>query len=370
MFGGPYSTWLEIDLSAIKNNIRQIQAVTQRPVMAVIKANGYGHGLVECGRAAAAAGASWLGVARLDEAIRLRKAAVQLPILVLGFCSPEHVSEALFHHISLTVADPLAGAAYAAQAKALKATLPVHAKIDSGMGRLGVFAEHGLEFIRTLRDYPSLEVEGMFTHLARADEPDADTTTWQLERFSQLVRELEAAGLRPGLIHAANSAGALYFPHSRFDMVRPGIAIYGLRPSVAVPLPQGFRPAMSWKTQLISIKDFPAGHGVGYNYRYYTAGRERIGVIAVGYADGFRRCLGNFALVGGNRVNVVGGVCMDQCMVNLDEVPSAKTGDEVVLMGTQGDLAIYAEEIGQAWGTINYEVVCGLSDRVPRIYVD
>ena len=370
MPSGSLSTWLEIDLSAIKNNIHQIQALTHRPVMPVIKANGYGHGIVEVGRAAAAVGAAWLGVARLEEAVILREAGIDLPILVLGFCSPEGVPEALFHRVSLAVHDPLTGMAFAAQAEAVGKTLSVHAKIDSGMGRLGVFSENGLEFMRALKDCPRLHVEGLFTHLARADEPGVETTAWQLDRFARLVREVEAAGLRPGLVHAANSAGSLYFPGSYFDLVRPGIAIYGLQPSAEAPLTQGFRPAMSWKAQLVSIKDLPAGHGVGYNYRYITSGPERIGVIPVGYADGFRRCLGNFALVGGKRVNVVGGVCMDQCMLRLDEVPSARIGDEVVLMGAQGEMAIRAEEIGQAWGTINYEVVCGLAVRVPRVYRD
>ncbi len=223
--------------------------------------------------------------------------------------------------------------------------------------------------MQALNQYRGLHIEGLFTHLARSDEPEVGTTIWQLDRFNRLVRELEAAGLRPGLVHAANSAGSLYFPQAYFDLVRPGIAIYGLHPSAEAPLPQGFRPAMSWKAQLVSVKELPPGHGVGYNYRYFTSGTERIGVIPAGYADGFRRRLGNFVLVGGKRVNVVGGVCMDQCMVRLDEVPSARIGDEVVLMGEQGDLTIRAEDIGLAWGTNNYEVVCGLAARVPRVYL-
>jgi alanine racemase len=236
------------------------------------------------------------------------------------------------------------------------------------MGRLGVFTEDGLAFVEMIRQSPELQLEGAFTHLARADEPAEDTTGWQIERFTRLIEALAEAGLRPPLVHAANSAASLYFPQAHFDMVRAGIAIYGLQPSAEAPLPAGFCPALTWKARLASVKELPAGHGVGYAYRYTTSRQERVGVIPVGYADGFRRRVGNFALVGGIRVPVLGGVCMDQCMLRLDDVPAAQIGDEVVLLGKQGSAAITAEEIGQAWSTVNYDVVCGLTARVPRIY--
>ncbi len=203
---------------------------------------------------------------------------------------------------------------------------------------------------------------------ASADEPDRDTTDWQIDRFTRLVEALQANHLRPGLVHAANSAAALYFPKAHFDLVRSGIAIYGLHPSAEAPLPDGFRPALAWKARLASVKELPSGHGIGYNYRYVTAKPELIGVMPVGYADGFRRRLGNFVLVGGKRVAVVGGVCMDQCMLQLDNLPNARVGEEIVLIGRQGNEQISAEEIGKAWGTVNYDVVCGLTARVPRIY--
>lgn len=365
-----FSTWLEIDLGAIRNNIQQMQAAAGRPVMAVVKANGYGHGLVEVGRAAQAAGAAWLGVARVDEAVALRKAGITLPVLVLGYSPPERVPEAIAHGFSLAIHDPQLIEGYAAQARAMGQVVRVHAKFDSGMGRLGVFPEDGLAFVQRICQTVGLELEGAFTHLARADEPAEQTTGWQIERFTRLVSALEEAHLRPPLVHAANSAAALYFPAARFDIVRAGIAIYGMHPSGDAPLPGTFRPALTWKAHLSSVKVLPAGHGIGYNYRYTTNGQERIGVIPVGYADGFRRRLGNFALVGGKRVPVVGGVCMDQCMLRLDDVPGAALGDEVVLLGRQGSAVITAEEIGQAWGTVNYDVVCGLAARVPRVYVE
>ena len=369
-FTGVYSTWVEIDLSAIQNNIRRIHAITRRPVLAVIKANGYGHGLVEVGQAAARAGAAWLGVARLEEALALRQAGLRLPILVMGYCAPERAPQAAAHEIRLAAFNPDQALAQAAQARAAGLTLQVHAKIDTGMGRLGVFPDQGVEFVRLLSKTAGLVVEGIFTHFARSDEPELDQTDRQIDAFSAVVDGLQALGLRPPLAHASNSAAALYFPRAYFDMVRPGIAIYGLHPAPEAPLPDGFQPALAWKTRLASLKELPANHGVGYNHRYTTTRRERIGVIPVGYADGFRRRLGNFVLVGGQRVPVAGGVCMDQCMLQLDRVPEARPGDEVVLMGRQGEAAITAEQIAQAWGTNNYEVVCGLQARVPRIFLN
>ena len=363
-----FSTWLEIDLNAIRNNIRRMSSITSRPVMAIIKANAYGHGLEIVGQTAESCGAAWLGVARLNEALALRLAGIDIPILVLGFTSPEFVTEALLHRISLAVYDPEIAAGYADQARAAGQVLSVHAKFDSGMGRLGVFTEDGLEFVRHIHSLPELRLEGAFTHMASADDPELKTTRWQIERFSGLIDALEQNNLRPPLVHAANSAASLYFPDARFDMVRSGIAIYGLHPAAEAPLPEDFQPALTWKAQLVSIKTLPPGHGIGYNYRYTTKNTERIGVVPAGYADGFRRRLGNFVLVGGRRVPVVGGVCMDQCMVLLDDVPSARVGDEVVLLGSQNESVITAEEIGQAWGTVNYDVVCGLAARVPRLY--
>ena len=362
------SNWLEIDLDAIRGNVRTLRRISGGKLMAVVKANGYGHGIVEAGVAALQGGADWLGVARIEEALGLRAAGVTHPLLVLGYTSPLRAAEAVLQEISLAVYDLDFAESYARIAQNLKRRLKIHAKFDSGMGRLGVFPEVGLAFMQTLARTDGLEVEGMFTHFARSDEPEAATTDWQIQRFQNLVDQLSQVGLRPPLVHAANSAAALYFPQARYDMVRSGIAIYGLQPSAEAPLPDTFRPALSWKAHLSSVKFLPANHGIGYGYRYTTQAQERIGVVPAGYADGFRRRVGNFALVGGKRVRLAGGVCMDQIMLQLDEVPEARCGDEVVLIGRQGDETITAEEIGREWGTVNYDVVCGLQARVPRLY--
>jgi alanine racemase len=183
-----------------------------------------------------------------------------------------------------------------------------------------------------------------------------------------LIDGLQACGIRPDFFHAANSAGALYFPEARYDLIRPGIAIFGLHPSPQATLPDSFKQALTWKTRLISIKNLPPGHGVSYGFRYITSRQERIGVIPVGYADGFRRVANNSVIVGGKRIPVVGNVCMDQCMLQMDQVPDAQIKDEVILIGSQGEENITAEELADTWGTINYEVICGLARRLPRFY--
>ena len=363
-------TWLEIDLSAIRSNVRRLGQLSASPLLAVVKANAYGHGLVPVARAALQGGAAWLGVARLEEALSLREAGLDASILVLGMTDPSRAAEAAAQHIRLAIFDPQTAAQLGDCARAAGLTLTVHAKFDTGMGRLGVQPEEGLEFIRYLNAIPGLRVEGLFSHLAEADDPPQPSTGLQLDRFDNLLSGLQAAGLRPALAHAANSAATLYFPRARYDMVRCGIAIYGLHPSSEAPLPADFRPALSWKARLASIKTLPPGHGIGYNFRYTTQSHERIGVCPAGYADGPRRRLGNFVLIGGRRVPVVGGVCMDQCMLQLDTVPDAQIGAEIVLIGRQGTEQIRAEDLGLAWGTVNYDVVCGLAARVPRIYQD
>lgn len=365
------STWLEIDSNAIANNVMQLHQISGRPVIAVVKANGYGHGMAEAARAAMQGGADWLAVARLEEGLALRAAGIGANILIMGYTPPEQIVQAAAENLRVTVYDSGVIQAYAAQLAAAGRTIRVHVKIDSGMGRLGIASEEGAVFLRWLNEKRELIVEGMFTHFARADEPERPETGQQLARFRSLLQAVEEGGIRPLIVHAANSAATLYFPESRFDMVRCGIAIYGLSPDNAVDgLPTTFRPAATWKARLTSVRIFPAGSGIGYGHRYITSGKERIGVIAVGYADGFRRRLGNFVLAGGRRVPVRGGVCMDQCMIALDNVPEAKIGDEVVLIGRQGNSRISAEEVGAEWSTINYEVVCGLANRVPRFFPD
>jgi alanine racemase len=364
------SNWLEIDRGAIIENASHLLKLTGVRLMAVVKANGYGHGITEVVRVAISTGATYCGVARVEEAFELRRAGIEAPILVLGYTPDEQLADAIGRNVTLTIFHPEQVEALFAAARVVGRPALVHVKVDTGMSRLGAQPAIAYKLMGQLTEAPAVEVEGVFTHFARADEPDDPTTVLQERRFLDLLAEIEAAGLRPPLVHAANSAAALTRSSTHLDMVRIGIALYGLDPSTRVPLPEGFQPALAWKAHLTHVQEYPSGTGVSYGHVYKTRGEERVGVVPVGYGDGYRRMEGNAVLIHGQRVPVVGRVCMDQLMVQLDTVPEAKVGDEVVLLGDQGDEYIRAEEIAERWETINYEVVCGLGARVPRVYID
>lgn len=363
-----YSTWAEVDLGAIAENIRYCRKYTGTQVMAVVKANAYGHGLAPIAQESVRSGASWLGMARSDEALELRRAGLNGPILLLGYTPPGQYAEVIANRVSLAVWNVEQIQAASAAAATIGEPARVHLKVDSGMSRLGIQAEDALELARAVSTASGIIFEGLFTHFAKADEVDPAPTDAQERRFEELLQALDAAGLRPPLVHAANSAAGLTRPGAGFNLVRAGIAIYGMHPSAECLLPPEFRPALAWKATLSQVKSLPAGRGVSYGHVYTTQGSERIGTVPVGYADGYRRVPGNWALVGGRRVPVIGQVCMDQIMLQLDSVPQARAGDEVVLIGAQGEEQITAEEVARRWGTINYEVTCGIAARVNRLY--
>jgi alanine racemase len=357
-----HPTWVEIDLAAIRNNVRQMRALAGTRVMAVVKANAYGHGAVEAARAAAEAGAEWLGVARPSEGGALRAAGLRLPILVLGHTLLDQAAEAIGHNLTLTVFDFTAAQAYAATACALGRVARLHLKVDTGMGRLGVLPNDAPEFVRAVRSLDHVEVEGLFTHFAGADLADRNSARQQLAEFETVLSAIE----RPPLIHAANSAAAITLPGARYDMVRTGIALYGLNPSEETPCPPGFRPALTWKAVVAQVKTLPPGHGVSYGSEYVTAGTETIAVLPVGYADGYRRFPKNVnqVLIRGQHAKVRGRVCMDQIIVGVSHLPEVRAGDEVILVGP----GMTADEVARRWGTINYDVTSGIMGRVPRLY--
>lgn len=363
------SNWLEIDLSAIAHNVKRMREITGVRVMAVVKANGYGHGLVPAARTAVEAGADYCGVARIDEALELRGAGLDAPLLVLGETPTTRFREAIAHDVSMAVFrhDHVEALGSALREGADQAT--VHLKVDTGMSRLGADVDRAFELLHRLHGVDRVHIEGLFTHFARADEPEIDTTGEQERAFAGLLDEIASGGMRPPIVHAANSAAALIRPSSRFDMVRPGIALYGLDPSEQVPLPDGFRSALGWKSRLSQVRDVPAGTGVSYGHAYVAPEPQRLGVVPVGYGDGYRRVEGNEVLVRGSKVPVRGRVCMDQVIVDLSDVPEAEVGDEVVLIGRQGQVAIEVDDLAAKWDTLNYEVVCGLGERVPRLAV-
>ena len=360
------STWVEIDSSAIVSNVRALANHVGVRVMAVVKANGYGHGAAAAARAALRGGASWIGVARPEEGLDLREAGIDAPILVFGLTPPGQLAEALQAGLSLTVWSREQIEAASAAASNTGQPAHLHLKVDTGMGRIGAAAEDAPALARLAASRTDIAWEAVYTHFARADEPDPEPTRTQERVFRDVLEALEASGVRPSLTHAANSAAAIAHPSTRFDLVRAGLAIYGLHPSPSCRLPAGFRPALAWKSQISQLKSVPAGRGLSYGHAYVTRQEERIATVPVGYGDGFRRTEGNEVLIGGRRAPVVGRVCMDQLLVRLDGPDSARPGDEVILIGSQGEERISAEDVARRWGTINYEVTCAIAARVPR----
>lgn len=367
-------TWVEIDLEAVAGNVRRAQEIVGPDVgiCAVLKADGYGHGAVGVARTALNNGARLLAVACLAEAVTLRRAAIDAPILVLGYTPAWQARDTLRHNVTATVYDLDVARALSRAAADLNRPARVHVKVDTGMGRLGLLPDQVLPFVQELVKLPGLLVEGIFSHFSVADrdEPaDRAHTEAQLAAFRRVLARLEAAGLTIPLRHLASSAGMLAWPASHFDMVRLGIALYGLAPSPAVPLPAGFRPALSWKTQVAQVKRLPPGSPVSYGNSFVTGRETVVAIIPVGYADGFRRAPRHWGhvLLRGQRAPIIGRVTMDQTMLDATEIPDVRQGDEVVLIGRQGDAEISVEQVAERLGTINYEVVSEILARVPRV---
>ncbi|MBV9617141.1 MAG: alanine racemase [Ktedonobacteraceae bacterium] len=370
-------TWVEIDLSAIGSNTRRIKEIVgpRVRVLVSLKADAYGHGALKVARTALHNGASMLGVATVSEAAPLREAGITAPILVFGYVPPWQMREAVRLGVTVTLYAPEAAQALSRAALALGKRVKVHVKIDTGMARLGVRAEQSTEVMRLIASIvelkkEGLEFEGIYTHLACADSSDATHSLLQLSRFRHVLQLLEKEGWRPPIVHAANSAATLSLPQARFDMVRPGIAIYGLDPSEDVRLPEGFCAALSFKTQVSQVKVLPAGECISYGCTYVTERPTRIAVLPVGYADGFRRAPRNWGavLIAGQEAPLLGRVCMDQCIVDVTHIAQeVRMGDEVVLIGRQGQATLTAEQVAERLGTINYEVVSEILARVPRV---
>jgi len=364
-------TWVEVDLEAVAFNVQQIKEIVgpEVQVLAVLKADAYGHGAVTVARTALNNGASFCGVASVNEAIRMRQSGVDAPILVLGYTPAWLAKQALLHDVTLTLYDADVARAYSRAAADLRRTARVHLKVDTGMGRLGLLPDQFVPFVQEIRDLPGLDLEGIFTHFSVADDGNLDYTRWQLDRFLKVLDQSAGIGIDFRLVHCANSAALLRLPEARFNMVRLGLAMYGLQPSPHVQLPDGFRPALAWKTTIAQVKTLPPGSFVSYGNTYQTQGEETIAVIPVGYADGFRRAPTRWqsVLVRGQRAPIVGRVCMDQTMIDISHIPNVRVGDEVVLIGKQGNDAISAEEVADWLGTVNYEVVSEILARVPRV---
>jgi alanine racemase len=360
-----------VDLDAIRHNIRTLAgAAGGAMVCAVVKADGYGHGSVPVARAALDAGAAWLAVAQVGEARVLRAAGIEAPVLLLTEPRPDELEAAFALGLRIVVYRSETIDAIAARAAELGvATVPCHLQVDTGMRRVGCEPDEAVDRARQIAGAGRLTLEGSMTHLARADEPDDPTTDHQLDRFEQVLSDLRAAGIDPGIRHAANSAGTLTSERSRYDLVRVGIATYGIPPAPALGGVADLRPALRWHSTVSFVKPVRAGEKVSYGHHHTFERDTVVATVPVGYADGLRRRLGlsgGALLVGGRRRPIVGVVTMDQCMVDCGPDADVSVGDEVVLLGRQGEEEITANEVGELLGTIGYEVVCAIGARVER----
>jgi alanine racemase len=366
----PRPTWLQIDMDAVAYNVRRLKEIVGDDVdlMAVVKANAYGHGAVPVSTTAMLNGASYLGVASINEAMELRDAGIDAPILILGYTPAWAATLAIRYDVAVTLYDEEVARSFDRTAAEMNRRITAHIKVDTGMGRLGILPEETMQFFRVLNNVNHIDVEGIFTHFSVADE-DRDYTLQQVETFNSILLPLQGGGYQFRYIHAANSAAVLTLPESRFNMVRVGIAMHGLHPSSAVMLPDDFIPALTWKTTIAQVKEMKPGSFVGYGNTYQVQDTEMIAVIPVGYADGFRRSPQTWGdvLVHGQRAPIVGRVSMDQTMINVTGIDDVKIGDEVIIVGKQGREQITAEEAAAQLGTVNYELVSTILARVPRV---
>lgn len=365
-------TFAEVDLAAIRHNV-QLLAAAAAParLCAVVKADGYGHGAVRVARAALEAGASWLAVAMVEEGVVLREAGISVPVLILSEQPPGAMAEVAARSLTPTVYT-LQGVRAAAEAAAhCPEPMPVHVKVDTGMHRVGVAGDALLAVARAVLGEPTLSLQGLYTHLATAEEEDPAYTERQLQRFTEARGLLAEAGGRPAVVHAANSAGLMSQPHARLDLVRCGIAMYGYAPGPLLRDRLDLRPALSLRSQVAFVKRVPAGEAISYGQHYRLAADSVIATVPIGYADGVPRnlgALGAHVLLGGVRRTIAGAVTMDQITVDCGPDSTVQMGDEVVLLGRQGNERISADEWADATGTISYEILTGIGGRVPREY--
>jgi len=366
--------WAEINLSNLDYNIKQIiKKAGGREIIGVVKADGYGHGSVEVSRVLLENGVRTLAIATLQEAITLREAGFVCPIIMLGITPEMYADTLLKYDITPVVSSYENAAAISKAAKAAGRTAEALVAVDTGMGRIGFLPDsESIEAFKKISGLSNLKIKGLFSHFATADEKDKTYAEQQLAHYNEIYEKLNAADVNIPFRTFANSAAIMEIPAAHFDAVRPGIILYGCYPSGEVDRNQlSIKPVMSVKANIIHLKKVPAGFSVSYGRKFTTARESLIATLALGYADGYPRYLSGKGrvIVNGVYAPIAGNICMDQCMVDVTDVPDVKLGDEVVLMGSQGDLTILADEIGEKTGTINYEVVCAFGQRLPKVYV-
>ncbi|HOO55228.1 MAG TPA: alanine racemase [bacterium] len=367
--------WAEIDCDRVERNLRVVRDMVGNGVkiMGVVKADAYGHGAVPVSKSLLHAGADSLAVASLEEAVELRQAGIGADILILGYTQPGWASAVVEGGFSQTVYHLNLARALSHEAGKQRRRVPVHIKIDTGMRRIGLEPEKAIHFIKETASLDGLKLKGIYTHFSMADDDGDEYSDYQLRRFNELVSLLKSEGIDVPFLHTANSAAVLRYPETHFDMVRPGILLYGLSPSKFLKeRTADFKPVMTVKTTIVEMKTIEPGSRVSYSGTFRAERKSRIATLPAGYADGFSRKLSNCGsvLVGGRKAPIVGNVCMDFMMVDVTDLPGAKVGDEVILIGRQGDMEIHMDDIADHLGTINYEVASLIGKRVTRVFIN
>lgn len=366
--------WAEISLEKIAKNIKNLKKISRSPnFMAVVKADGYGHGSVAVSKVALENGANYLGVARINEAIKIREAGISSPILVLGYTDPEDTGKLLKYDLTQTVFSKEVAKSYSAVANKKQDTLKVHIKVDTGMGRLGIVVDDTVNCFGEVKSIYSLEglvTEGIYTHFASSDSFDKTSAMNQLDLFNKLLEKMAEEGIDIPIRHTANSAGIMEIEKSHYDMVRAGISMYGLYPSDEVQKNIKLEPAMELKCRVAQVKEVPENFCVSYGSTYKTKSKTTLVTLPIGYADGFNRHFSSNGkmIIGGKKVPIAGRVCMDQTVLDVGNI-NVSVGDEVVVFGEQNGCSITIDDIARSMNTINYEVVTTIMERVPRIYV-
>ena len=369
---GHRPTYVEIDLDALRHNFQQVRrrVAGRRRILAVVKADAYGHGAARIAPVLQAAGADLFGVAMVEEGVEIRRAAVERPILILGGIYSGQEDEIFRHRLTPCLFDIEVALRLNERARAAGIVWPFHLKVDTGMGRVGFRPEELPRILPRLASCTHLRMEGLISHLAMADEPDHPFTDEQLHRFRGALETVRKAGFTPEHIHLSNSASLFSSDIPETTLVRPGIVLYGGLPSEHFSGRLDLKPVMSFRTSVVQVKTVPEGTGVSYGHRFRAEGETVLAAIPVGYADGFSRHLSNTGevLVRGKRARVAGTVCMDWTLLDVSAIPGVRTGDEVTLLGRDNGQVITAEEWAERIGTISYEIFCQVSKRVPRLY--
>lgn len=367
-----HRTWCEIDLNALEYNYAQYKKLVSDDVkiMAVVKADAYGHGALHCAKRLEQNGVDYFAVAFIDEALEIREAGIKTPILILGYTDKLSLADAVKNDITITVFDIDDAVALSREAQALGKIARIHIKIDTGMSRIGFYGDAATtaQHIAEINKLPNIEIEGIFTHFAKADEEDRAFTLMQYERFMKLISLAEELGVSFKIKHCCNSAAAMLYPEMHLDMIRAGIALYGCYPS-KLKYPINLKPVMTFKSRVINVKTINDGEAVSYGGVYKAKGSVKLATVAAGYADGYNRRLSDKArvLINNSFSKVAGRICMDQCMIDVTNVNNINVGDEVVLFGTRDGLSLPVEELADTVGTISYEILCDIAKRVPRI---